>query len=66
MQILLNGHPHQCAEDTTLAELLDQAGYAQRRVAVELNREIIPRSRHAQTALAPNDQVEIVHAIGGG
>lgn len=66
MQIYLNGQPHECASAATIAKLLADAGYAGRRVAVEVNREIIPRSLHAQHALAEGDRVEIVQAIGGG
>lgn len=66
MQITLNGQPLDCAPSTTIAQLLDIAGYGGKRVAVELNREIVPRSQHAGRALADGDQVEIVHAIGGG
>lgn len=66
MQILLNGNPHDCADDTTLAQLLANHGHANRRVAVEINRQIIPRSEHATTRLRPADNVEIVHAMGGG
>jgi sulfur carrier protein len=66
MQITLNGQPRECAATLTVARLLDEAGYAGRRVAVEVNREIVPRSRHADHPLADGDRVEIVHAIGGG
>lgn len=66
MRILLNGSAHDCADDITLARLLDDNGYAGRRIAVEINRQIIPRSQHATTQLRPADQVEIVHALGGG
>jgi sulfur carrier protein len=66
MDILINGEPRQVADDKTLAQLLDDHGYAQKRVAVEINQEIVPRSRHAQTRLMPNDRIEIVQAIGGG
>ena len=66
MHITLNGQPRDCAASITVARLLDEAGYAGRRVAVEVNREIVPRSRHAEHRLADGDQVEIVHAIGGG
>jgi sulfur carrier protein len=66
MNILLNGSPHDCADDTTLADLLAANGYAGRRVAVEINRDIVPRSAHATTPLKAGDQVEIVHAMGGG
>ncbi len=50
----------------TAATLLEASGYAGRRVAVEVNREIVPRSLHAQYALHEGDRVEIVQAIGGG
>lgn len=66
MHITLNGSPRDCNPATTVAQLLDQAGYGQRRVAVEVNQEIVPRSLHASHALAEGDHVEIVHAIGGG
>jgi sulfur carrier protein len=66
MQITLNGSPRDCPADLTIAQLLQDAGYGGRRVAVEVNLEIVPRSRHAEQRLAAGDQVEIVHAIGGG
>jgi sulfur carrier protein len=66
MHILLNGRPVEIDEHATLANLLAAQGYAERRVAVELNRSIVPRSLHAAQRLQPGDRVEIVHAIGGG
>ena len=66
MQITLNGHPHDCGDYLTLTQLLLEAGYAGRRVAVEVNLEIVPRSQHEGYALREGDKVEIVHAIGGG
>jgi len=66
MDIVLNGEPRCVAADLTISSLLDLVGLGQRRVAVEVNHEVIPRSRHAQHRLAPSDRVEIVHAIGGG
>lgn len=66
MKLILNGQAHECAEPCTVAQLLETAGYAQRRIAVEVNRHIVPRSEHASHRLAEGDAVEIVHAIGGG
>jgi len=66
MKIVLNGQEWEIGDTTTLMQLLDDAGYAQRRVAVEVNREIVPRSRYDTQALNAGDRVEIVHAIGGG
>lgn len=66
MQITLNGNPGQHADAITVSQLLDETGYAGRRVAVEVNREIVPRSRHESHVLREGDHVEIVQAIGGG
>jgi len=66
MDIQINGENRQLAADATLATLLDAEGLAGRRVAVEVNGEIIPRGRHAEHALQAGDKVEIVHALGGG
>jgi len=66
MDIQLNGQPHAVPDHSTLLALLEQQGLAERRVAVELNGEIIPRGQHAHAHLKAGDQVEIVHALGGG
>ena len=66
MRILLNGEPIELTAAPTVAGLLEQVGLADRKVAVELNQEIRPRSRHTSQALAEGDRVEIIHAIGGG
>ena len=66
MDIQLNGDTRDIPEATTLAALLDREGLAERRVAVEVNGEIVPRGRHASHALQHGDTVEIVHALGGG
>lgn len=66
MQITLNGDARDCAPGTSVLALLDAAGYGGKRVAVEVNLEIVPRSAHATHVLTEGDRVEIVHAIGGG
>jgi sulfur carrier protein len=66
MQIILNGEPRELAPDTTVAALLEHLGLAGRRVAVEVNLDIVPRGEHARRVLAAGDRVEVVHAIGGG
>ncbi|GGZ53149.1 sulfur carrier protein ThiS [Lysobacter xinjiangensis] len=65
-QILLNGEPRDLPGDADIQRLLEQEGLAGRRVAVEVNGEIVPRGRHAGHALRAGDRVEIVHALGGG
>lgn len=66
MKIFLNGELHECGAATTVSRLLEETGHGARRVAVEVNREIVPRSQHAGHALHEGDRVEIVQAIGGG
>ncbi|WP_386341182.1 sulfur carrier protein ThiS [Xanthomonas citri pv. citri] len=66
MNIQLNGTPRSLPDNLLLSALLEQEGIAQRRVAVEVNGEIVPRGRHADHALREGDVVEIVHALGGG
>ncbi len=66
MQITLNGEARALDEGTTLRRLLEQLGLADKRLAVEINGAIVPRSQHAQRELRGEDRVEIVTAIGGG
>ncbi len=66
MQILVNGEPREVAEGCTAARLVDELGLGGRRLAMEINREILPRSAYQSHRLQPQDRVEIVHAIGGG
>jgi sulfur carrier protein len=66
MDIRLNGDALALPAPCTIAELLAAQGLAERRVAVEVNGEIVPRGRHVDHALADGDVVEIVHALGGG
>lgn len=64
--IVLNGDSRTCPAGRTLRDLLEEAGYGQRRVAVEINREIVPKCEHAQREIRDGDRIEIVHALGGG
>lgn len=66
MQIILNGEARQVDPGTTLEALLAQAGHAGRKVAVEVNLAVVPRSLHGRHVLADGDRVEIIQAIGGG
>jgi sulfur carrier protein len=66
LNIVLNGQPLALPGNTCVTDLLEGAGFAGRKVAVEINREIVPKSAHAQRMLAEGDRVEIVHALGGG
>ena len=66
MEIRLNGENRRLDAPATVLQLLEAEGLGERRVAVEVNGEIVPRSRHAVHRLAAGDVVEIVHALGGG
>ena len=66
MQIQLNGQHHTLEDAPTIAELLERTGFAGRRVAVEINQAIVPRSAHATQRVADGDRIEVVTAFGGG
>jgi thiazole synthase len=66
IEIRLNGETRQLAEPLNIAQLLEQFELPKDRVAVERNREIVPRARWENTAVSHGDQIEIVHFVGGG
>jgi sulfur carrier protein len=66
VKIILNGKQHALHEACSVTSLLASLGIAPRRLAIELNDEILPRSQFDSTQLAEGDSVEIVQAIGGG
>ncbi|MGD0972809.1 MAG: sulfur carrier protein ThiS [Candidatus Korobacteraceae bacterium] len=65
MKLFINGEERQL-EVTTVSTLVEQLGMKADRVAVELNREIVPRADWPKTALRDGDKLEIVHFVGGG
>ncbi len=66
IQLLVNGEPRSFPAALSVAELVETLELAGKRIAVERNGEIVPRSHHADTALADGDRLEIVVAVGGG
>jgi sulfur carrier protein len=66
MQVTVNGQERALPDGATVADLIVQMELAGRRIAVERNGEIVPKSAHAQTRLADGDRVEVVVAVGGG
>lgn len=66
MQIIVNGNPTEVPDGTDMAGLIDQLELSGQRLAVEVNEELVPRSRFGEHRLAPSDRVEIIHAVGGG
>ncbi len=67
MRLIINGESRELSNaPATLSALIEQLGAKADRVAVELNREIVPRDRWGATQIRENDQLEIVHFVGGG
>ena len=66
VEVYVNGELQQLPEGITVTRLLENMALADKRLAVEVNLEIVPRSRHVSHILRAGDRVEIVHAIGGG
>jgi len=66
MQVTLNGENRVLAVGLSVAGLLQELGIDGRKVAVERNQEIVPKSAFATTILGEGDRLEIVHFIGGG
>ncbi|MBK1724552.1 sulfur carrier protein ThiS [Thiocystis violacea] len=66
MNIILNGETREVAEGTRLSELVETLALAGQRFAIEVNAELVPRSRFSEHPLSPNDRVEIIQAVGGG
>ena len=66
MRLTVNGTPHAFENFLTLSQLLEHLQLVGKRLAVERNGEIVPRSQYGETALADGDRLEIVVAVGGG
>ncbi|KQW71457.1 thiamine biosynthesis protein ThiS [Phenylobacterium sp. Root77] len=66
MTLTINGEQRAFGGVSSVAALVSELGLDPRKVAVERNLEIVPRSAYGQTALADGDRIEIVHFIGGG
>ena len=66
MKVIVNGEEKEIPEGLTVVGLLNKLGIGKERVAVELNLDIVPKSRFAETVLNDGDRVEIVSFVGGG
>jgi sulfur carrier protein len=66
MQIQVNGLAMEFGDGATVSDLIQRMELESKRLAVEVNENIVPRSEHTQFSLSEGDRVEVVHAIGGG
>ncbi len=66
MQLTINGEAHQVPDGLSVRALIEHLGLIDGPVAVERNREVVPRAEHPSVLLADGDELEIVHFVGGG
>ncbi|MFL1456461.1 sulfur carrier protein ThiS [Marinobacter sp. GN3S48] len=66
MQVQVNGDGIELPPQATIADLIEHMALAGKRLAVEVNEDIVPRSQHPEFHLNDGDRIEVVHAIGGG
>ena len=66
IEVVINGETRTVIQGTTVATLIGDLGLGDRRVAVERNREVVPRAEHATTVLAAGDRIELVTFVCGG
>jgi len=66
MQIILNGNPTEVLDGIAMGDLIERLELTGQRLAVEVNEELVPRSRFREHRLVSSDRVEIIHAVGGG
>jgi thiamine biosynthesis protein ThiS len=66
IDVVINGQARSVNAGTTVEKLIRDLGFADRKVAVERNRTVVPRAEHASTVLADGDRLELVTFVGGG
>jgi sulfur carrier protein len=66
IDVVINGQSRSVNVGTTVAQLISELGLGDRRVAVERNRNVVPRAEHATTVLSEGDRLEVVTFVGGG
>lgn len=66
IDVVINGQARVVNQGTTVAGLIGELGLSGKPVAVERNREVVPRAQHASTVLSPGDRLEVVTFVGGG
>ena len=66
MKVSVNGDGREVPDGVTVRELIVHLGLTEGPVAVEVNREVVPRARHAEHRVMPGDAIEVVHFVGGG
>ncbi len=66
MKIIVNGEEISIPKDSNIQDLVAELGYKNKRIAIEVNEVIIPKSKHQSYLLESSDRVEVINAVGGG
>ena len=66
MKIIVNGEEISIPEDSNIQDLVAKLGYKNKRIAIEVNEAIIPKSKHQSYLLKSSDRIEVINAVGGG
>ena len=66
MKIIVNGEEITLPENSNIQDLIAQLGFTNKRIAIEINEAIIPKSKHQSHPLTNHDRVEVINAVGGG
>ena len=66
MKIIVNGEETSLPEDSNIQDLVAELGFTNKRIAIEVNEAIIPKSKHQSHLLESSDRVEVINAVGGG
>lgn len=66
MEIIINGEQTSCGDKCSISNLLGRLGLQKKKLAVEVNQEVIPKTEHETFMLSAGDRVEIIQAVGGG
>jgi thiamine biosynthesis protein ThiS len=66
IRVIVNNASQELADSTTIVSLLEQMKFDPKRVAVEVNRRVVPKSEHSEHRLSSGDSIEIVTLVGGG
>lgn len=66
MHVLVNSEPRSLPENATIADLIRELGLEKAACAVEVNKKLVPKAKHADTRLADQDSIEVVTLVGGG
>ena len=66
MKIIVNGKEISLPHNSNIDDLIHQLGYKNKRIAIEINESIIPKSQHSSFVLEAKDRIEVINAVGGG